>query len=375
LKIIIFDEFSMISKSVYELIKNDFENRSIFFIGDSAQLLPVMSQLITKEFDLIKFTSSDSFHLPRFKNNASYNFEKFIIDFRNRILFKTMPDDMINFNSILDIFKRNLDREPLEKKIIDFNTHFKMCYNEIKMTKKPLEKKINPIIVGKNVTHEIIYKKLLFECKEHEILPACIFLEFADRNKKLIDNMNKYIKHEPHDKFFLDELKCVPGNIGSIFNKICVGCSIVFRKNIKNKVFNGQRAIVTNIIYPKDFEVVEIKKILVDNQELKICIYKGTLPKLEFESNGTFDKSISIANFEFRNSPFIVLYAQLAYCSTLYQTQGSTLESSYCVTDCILLGQILRCFYVLVSRATDPEQIIMSQNVFNKTIRKFFCNK
>jgi hypothetical protein len=285
---------------------------------------------------------------------------------------------------VLSIFAKNVDKESLEKKIEDFNNHFRKCYEAIQTKGQPIVQQINPIVVGKNKTHEYIYKQLIFDCNSCDKLPACIFLENSNENKFVIDCIDKYINHEPTEYHFLNVLKKIPCQISTIYNTICVGCSIFFRKNQKSptcqqSICNGQRAILVNINYPQNFKIIEIKKIFFENYWRNICIYEGELPLLIFNSG---NRNITLAatnetikynqNNILNKRYFQVYYIQLAYSSTLHQTQGSTINDSFCATECVLLSQTLRSFYVLVSRACEPEQIILPENVLNKTKNKIF---
>jgi len=380
-KLIIFDEFSMITTNLYNDVRLYFKNKSIFFIGDSAQLPPVRSTLITNKYDMIKFTSSDSFYLPRFDIHKDYSYEKFIKDFRKRIIFNSLPDDLENFNKVLNIFKKNIEKDSLEDKILFFNNNYKNCYISIKNNNAEHIDEITPIIVGKNKTHEFIYRQLVLNCDRCDELPACFFVEHT--NQVVVDWINHFKNREPCSNPFLLSLKKIPAIIGSTFNKICVGTTIMFRKNIAERyVYNGKRAVLVEIKYPNDFEVVEIIQTNFENYIRKICVYKGRLPTLKFNCNGesiNLDAQLETIKYKkdesLQTTHYHAFYLQLAYCNTLYQTQGSTLKDTFCVTSCVLLGQTLRSFYVLVSRATNPEQIILLESVLNKTINKFFKYK
>jgi hypothetical protein len=371
-KAFIFDEMSMISVRVFESLERLIPNKNIYFVGDFAQLKPVIGksiQHLTEKFNFIE--ANDNFFLPRFEDP---NLERLVKIVRSKILnplllideneLKFLLSNIKTFDNKKQIDKHvNLSRREFKKNSSFITKNIDSIYESTQKLDFPFNN-ILPIICSNNQTcteiHSNVMKRLSID--KNNILNACLFISKTNWNDSKRNKI--FIK-----QIFKNKI------IGDSKYKICIGSRVICKKNDKeSNVYNGLVGIVVgiqnNVYNDIENEIIEINDSSGDSKlsSKKICIYSKsvktnvllydldlkTIIKLKlFNDHEYYYKSLNIHPFD---------------CTTIYQLQGLTVVNNALIRthDNILSNSIQNRFYVLISRAKKNKELNLSKFILDR---------
>ncbi len=307
IELIIIDEISMVSASVFEMIgfrlKNSQFNGKILVVGDFFQLPPVIKEKKETLF-----------------NHSYYAFSSFFwqdLNFKNIKLSQPKRTQNMEFYNHLSLIRQGF----LDEKILSFFESLRIDYKELENLEDDytllcgINKKVN------NINQEKLSKL---------DTPLVCF-------KAQVKKEDKRIKDEELDSWIrslniLEELN------------IKIGARIIFCVNNWDKnYYNGEQGIIEDILYEEEKIYISIIK----NNGMKILLEPYTFFMEELEQSGKdFVVNIlaSVTQFPIK----------LAYAITIHKSQGMSIEKLVCDIDHIFEnGQL----YVALSRATNPNTL------------------
>jgi hypothetical protein len=373
-KAFIFDEMSMISDRVLNSLERIIPEKKIYFVGDFAQLKPVIGksiQHLTEKFNYIE--ASDNFFLPRFED---LNLERLVKIVRSKILNPSFYIDENELKFLLSNIKTCDNKEQIDK-------HVRLSRREFKKNSSFITKNIDtdsinestqkldfpfnnilPLICSNNQTCTEIHSQVMdrLSIEKNNILNSCLFISKTNWNDSKRNKI--FIK-----QIFKNKI------IGDSKYKICIGSRVICKKNDKkSNVYNGLVGIVVgiqnNVFNDIENEIIEINDSNGDSNlsSKKICIYNKSVKtnvllydldlksivKLKlFNDHEYYYKSFNIHPFD---------------CTTIYQLQGLTVVNNALIRthDNILNNSIQNKFYVLISRAKKNKELNLSKFILDR---------
>lgn len=322
-ELIIIDEISMVSASVFEMIAFRLRNSNfrgkILVVGDFFQLPPVIKEKKESLF-----------------NHSHYAFSSFFwqdLNFKYLKLTQPKRTQNMEFYANLSLLRQGF----LDEKILSFFESLRIDYKELENLEDDYT-----LLCGINKKANHINQERLNKLKTPLV---CFKAELKKEENSLKDEeLAAWLK----GLNIVEELN------------IKVGCRIIFCVNNWDKnYYNGEQGIVEDIIYEEDKTYISILK----NNKTQILLEPYTFFMEEFEQVG---KEI-IINTLASMTQFPI---KLAYAITIHKSQGMSIEKLVCDIDYIFeRGQL----YVALSRATNPNtlKIYSAKNI---NFRLYFAN-
>ncbi|WP_348518288.1 AAA family ATPase [Campylobacter sp. CCS1377] len=322
--LIIIDEISMVSASVFEMIyyrlKNSEFDGKLLVVGDFFQLPPVVK------------TEDKSLFTQGFYAFDSFAWRDFA--FINLGLNNAKRTNNIQFYSHLSALRKGF----LDEEIVSYFQNF--ITQEIGLNND------YTLLCGINKKADLINEQ-----------------ELEKLHSKPIILKSKLIKiDEKLDDFILiNWVKSL--NVAEEL-KVKIGAKIIFCiNNFDAGYYNGEQGIISDIIEQEDQIYLKIRK--SNNQEIILEPYAFALEELNLQED-KIDEQIRAKMIQFP--------IKLAYAITIHKSQGMSIEKLICDIDNIFEnGQL----YVALSRAIDPNflRIFYSKNMdfklYFKQILKF----
>ena len=314
--LLVIDEISMVSSDLMEMILyrlkcGSFDGR-LLFVGDFFQLPPVKSRAVRDDnlFGNREFA---------FESDAWEYFEPYVVE-----LTRTKRTQDEEFFHILNRIRRGeLD-------------------NEVGYYLEGLREHLNvrdespTILYGRNKEADIVNLQRLEELKSEPIkLKAKEKVHFPSLHVKRIETWKKNLP--------------VPSEL-----TLKVGASVLFCTNKWGSYYNGERGEVIKL----DADEVVVEKV------------NGKVVKAK-RAEYTLSESITLNN-KIEEKPLVTLEQfplKLAYAITIHKSQGMSIDSLVCNIDNIFEKSQ---FYVAISRAKNPKQLLLdySYNNFPNHLRK-----
>ena len=303
--LLVIDEISMVSADLmdmilYRLKSSSFDGR-LLFVGDFFQLPPVKPRNLGNSlFEYREFA---------FESDAWDYFDPFIVE-----LTKTKRTEDEEFFGILNrIRKGELDNE--------VGGYLEGLLEHLHV------KDENPtILFGRNREADIMNMQRLELVKSEPILlKAKEKVHFSSLHVKRIESWKKNLP--------------VPVEL-----TLKVGASVLFCTNKWGLYYNGERGIVAKI----------------DEDEVIVEKSNGKSVKVK-RNEYTLSESISLNN-KIEEKPLVSLEQfplKLAYAITIHKSQGMSIDSLVCNIDNIFEKSQ---FYVAISRAKNPKQLLLEYN-------------
>ncbi len=313
--LIVIDEISMVSSDLmdmilYRLKSGSFDGR-LLFVGDFFQLPPVKSRSASNSlFGNQEFA---------FESSAWEYFDPYVVE-----LTRTKRTQDEEFFHILNRIRRGeLDNEV---------GHYLEGLREHLHVRDE-----NPtILYGRNKEADIVNLQRLEELKsEPVLLKAKEKVHFQSLHVKRIETWKKNLP--------------VPSEL-----TLKVGASVLFCTNKWGLYYNGERG-----------EVIKL-----DEEEVVVEKANGKVVKAK-RAEYTLSESITL-NDKIEEKPLVTLEQfplKLAYAITIHKSQGMSIDSLVCNIDNIFEKSQ---FYVAISRAKNPKQLLLdySYNNFPNHLRK-----
>lgn len=355
-EVVIFDEASMLSCKVFNRLENSLINKKVYFIGDFAQLNPVLAKSILTNLKIQQINSSETFFLPRFNDSS---FVTLLNILRKKILNPNSSINIDKLTKLMSKFKTKTSFEIQTKFFTDSISEFKFNTNLIKKNNFIKFRNIQPIISSSNSSSSLINNRILKSVK-NESLPSCIFVSSHKwKSKDFRDSVR--------NRLFSDELKLIGDS------KIIIGSKIVSKKNLGNSFFNGLTGIILDIEKNETIltSVAKIEKKFKNcNIQKNICVYDGDFNielKVKIFEN---DNIILLSSIKLEEG-FRIFYIRPFYCVTLHQIQGMTVKhGQICALENILRNNILKNFYVLISRCSNYKHILLTNKIIEIVTNK-----
>ena len=330
LDLIVIDEVSMLSSGLMDILKLRLEQGgfcgALLVIGDFLQLAPVFKKdkilEYKKKYPLLDENEVFSY---AFKSNAWKFFDFKIINFTK--IYRTKDTKFIDLLNC--IRKASLD-----------NDNIKYLYSFFKAI--PKDNDDFTYLFSKN------YKVDNLNNEKLEKL-GLVKYEFEAE----INIFNKNIKEVEIDNFFKEAR--IQKNL--ILKK---GAKVLFIKNTK-KYFNGQRGEIVGI--QKDSI-----KVLKENNEL-VEVIRESFSKSSLKISNENGKEVLVEEELFNIKQFPL---SLAYAISIHKSQGmSILNLIVDIDDIFAPSQ----FYVAISRAIDPNRLILFSKSVNYIKHLIYCDK
>jgi ATP-dependent exoDNAse (exonuclease V) alpha subunit len=307
--LLVIDEISMVSSELMEMIlyrlkSGSFDGR-LLFVGDFFQLPPVKSRV---QKDDTLFGNREF----AFESDAWEYFEPYIVE-----LTRTKRTQDEEFFHILNRIRRGeLDNE-VGYYLEGLREHLHVR-NE------------NPtILYGRNKEADIVNLERLEGLKsEPMLLKAKEKVHFSSLHVKRIETWKKNLP--------------VPADL-----TLKVGASVLFCTNKWGSYYNGERGVIINL----------------DENEVLVEKANGKLVKVK-RAEYTLSESITLNN-KIEEKPLITLEQfplKLAYAITIHKSQGMSIDSLVCNIDNIFEKSQ---FYVAISRAKDPNKLLLDYSYHN----------
>ncbi len=307
--LLVIDEISMVSSDLMEMIlyrlkSGSFDGR-LLFVGDFFQLPPVKSRV----------QKDDSLFANRefaFESDAWDYFEPYIVE-----LTRTKRTQDEEFFHILSRIRRG----ELDNEVGNYLESLREHTNV---------RDENPtILYGRNREADIVNLKRLEELKsEPVLLKAKEKVHFASLHVKRIESWKKNLP--------------VPAEL-----TLKVDASVLFCTNKWGSYYNGERGRV----------------IKLDEDEVIVEKVNGKVVKVK-RAEYTLSESITL-NGKIEEKPLVSLEQfplKLAYAITIHKSQGMSIDSLVCNIDNIFEKSQ---FYVAISRAKNPKQLILDYSYEN----------
>ncbi len=306
--LIVIDEISMVSGDLMEMILyrlkvSRFEGR-LLFVGDFFQLPPVKSR-----------NSSDSLF-----GGAEFAFESSAWDFFDPYLVELTRTKRTRDEEFFHILNR-IRRGELDNEV----GHYLEGLREHQHVHKD-----NPtILYGRNKEADVVNLKRLEELKSEPImLKAKETVHLTSLHVKKIETWKKNLP--------------VPSEL-----TLKVGANILFCTNRWGSYYNGERGEILKL---------DEKEVIVEKSDGRIVKVK----RVEY----TLSENITIEN-KIVQKPLVSLEQfplKLAYAITIHKSQGMSIDSLVCNIDNIFEKSQ---FYVAVSRAKNPKQLLLEYSYDN----------
>ncbi len=307
--LLVIDEISMVSSDLMEMIlyrlkSGGFDGR-LLFVGDFFQLPPVKSRA----------RRDDSLFGNRefaFESDAWEFFEPYVVE-----LTRTKRTKDEDFFHILNRIRRGeLDNE------VGF-------YLEKLREHLHVRDESPTILYGRNKEADIVNLQRLEELESDPIvLKAKEKVHFPSLHVKRIETWKKNLP--------------VPAEL-----TLKVGASVLFCTNKWGLYYNGERG-----------EVIKL-----DEEEVVVEKANGKVVKVK-RAEYTLSESITLNN-KIEEKPLITLEQfplKLAYAITIHKSQGMSIDSLVCNIDNIFEKSQ---FYVAISRAKNPKQLLLDYSYNN----------
>lgn len=313
--LLVIDEISMVSSDLMEMILYRLESGSfdgrLLFVGDFFQLPPVKSKVPSNSL----FGNSEF----AFESSAWTYFDPYVVE-----LTRTKRTQDEEFFHILNRIRRGeLDNE-VGYYLEGLREHLHV--NDENPT----------ILYGRNREADIVNLQRLEDLKSDPImLKAKEKVHFPSLHVKRIETWKKNLP--------------VPAEL-----TLKVGASVLFCTNKWGSYYNGERGVV----------------IKLDEEEVVVEKANGKVVKAK-RAEYTLSESITLNN-KIEEKPLVTLEQfplKLAYAITIHKSQGMSIDSLVCNIDNIFEKSQ---FYVAISRAKNPKQLLLdySYNNFPNHLRK-----
>ena len=295
-KLIVIDEISMVSASLFEMILYRLRSGSykgkILVVGDFYQLPPVIKKSNTSIFDELIYA---------FESSAWE-----VFDFKMVELTQVKRTKNREFSKVLNhIRTAKLDGFALE--------YLKTLKDQ------DIDESDATVLFGRNYECDMLNHLKLDQVSSKEFLLKAVFrsLNSSIDEKKA----NSWKKSLP----IVEELK------------LKEGIPIIFTTNKWGSYHNGERAIIEHI----DEDAIVVAK---NNKLVKVERFTFEMNKTALNSNGEIEHEslCSLAQYPIR----------LAYAITIHKSQGMSIDRLVCDVNYIFADSQ---FYVALSRAIDPK--------------------
>ncbi len=307
--LLVIDEISMVSSELMEMIlyrlkSGSFDGR-LLFVGDFFQLPPVKSRV---QKDDTLFGNREF----AFESDAWEYFEPYIVE-----LTRTKRTQDEEFFHILNRIRRGeLDNE-VGYYLEGLREHLHV-------------RDENPtILYGRNKEADIVNLQRLEELESKPmLLKAKEKVHFPSLHVKRIETWKKNLP--------------VPADL-----TLKVGASVLFCTNKWGSYYNGEHGVI----------------IKLDEDEVSVEKTNGKLVKVK-RAEYTLSESITLNN-KIEEKPLITLEQfplKLAYAITIHKSQGMSIDSLVCNIDNIFEKSQ---FYVAISRAKDPNKLLLDYSYHN----------
>ncbi len=306
--LLIIDEISMVSPNLMEMIQYRLQNGgfegSVMFVGDFYQLPPIKQKKeINSLFDYGEFA---------FESPSWDYFEPYIVE-----LTKTKRTTDEEFFEVLNSIRVG----DINQKIIDYLEALRKNLHVIEQ---------NPtILYGTNKKADTTNSKKLSELGADPVV-------LKAKEKLLVESL--------HVKRIESWKRNLPVSSELVLK---VGASVLFCTNKWGSYYNGERGEVFSI----DEDEVVVKK------SDGCCV---RVKRVEF----TLSESM-VLNGEIEEIPLVTIEQfplKLAYAITIHKSQGMSIDSLVCNIDNIFEKSQ---FYVAISRAKDPKNLLLEYSYQN----------